>query len=519
MLATAGVKGFAFTLLIGTLVSLLTAVVATQAVLSSISRWKILRSNWALRLGSKDRQMRFDYTGASNWFFSMSGVILAAGAIAISVFGINFGIDFTSGTRITTPLEQSASVTQVREALAPLGYDGAKIQTVDDPELGPNVVQISTGKLDPARVNAVENALDDRFGVNSGEFSASSVGPTFGQEIARTAIIAIIASLFVISLYIGLRFEFKFAVPVLIALAHDLLITAGVYALFQLEVTTSTVAALLTILGYSLYDTIIVFDRIRENVPRMPRATFSQIVNRSMSEVIVRSLATSLSTLLPITALMVAGGETLQDFGFALLVGVISGTYSSVFIAAPVLVHWKEREPIWRRRDRMVREQHGGLVPAYADGAVGDEGEAVAAEPVREPASPRDRAAARRRRAAEARGKQVTRAPKVTREPPPAAEVVSPDDGGDGVPDGPAPSPAADTTPEAPEPEPTRVGGDGGRDRAADGGNGAADDSETGDGAEADGDDAETAGAGAGASRKSRPKQHPNRKRRKHGRR
>ena len=130
-------------------------------------------------------------------------------------------------------------------------------------------------------------------------FSADSIGPTFGAQIARTALIAIIASLILISIYIGLRFEFKYAVPVLIALAHDLLITAGVYALFQREVTTSTVAALLTILGFSLYDTIIVFDRIRENVPRMPRATFSQIANRSMSEVIVMSLVTSVSDAVP----------------------------------------------------------------------------------------------------------------------------------------------------------------------------------------------------------------------------
>ena len=136
--------------------------------------------------------------------------------------------------------------------------------------------------------------------------------------------------------------------PVLIALMHDLLITAGVYALIGREVTTSTVAALLTILGYSLYDTIIVFDRIRENVPRMPRAAFSQIVNRSMSEVLTRSLATSFCTLLPILALLLFGGETLKDFAFALLVGTLSGAYSSIFIASPVLTHWKEREPVYR---------------------------------------------------------------------------------------------------------------------------------------------------------------------------
>ena len=182
--------------------------------------------------------------------------------------------------------------------------------------------------------------------------------------------IAIIASLLVISAYIALRFEWKYAVPVLIALMHDLLITAGVYSLTGREVTTATVAALLTILGYSLYDTIIVFDRVRENVPRMPRAAFSQIVNRSMSEVLTRSLATSFCTLLPVLALLLFGGETLKDFAFALMVGIASGAYSSIFIASPVLTHWKEREPGYRtRRARIVREL--GLVPAYATTATG----------------------------------------------------------------------------------------------------------------------------------------------------
>jgi SecD/SecF fusion protein len=162
-----------------------------------------------------------------------------------------------------------------------------------------------------------------------------------------------------------LRFEWKYAIPVLIALMHDLLITAGVYSLTGREVTTATVAALLTILGYSLYDTIIVFDRVRENVPRMTRAAFSQIVNRSMSEVLTRSLATSFCTLLPVLSLLLFGGATLKDFAFALLVGIASGAYSSIFIASPVLTHWKEREGVYRnRRARIVRDL--GYVPAYA---------------------------------------------------------------------------------------------------------------------------------------------------------
>jgi SecD/SecF fusion protein len=211
----------------------------------------------------------------------------------------------------------------------------AEIQRItDDPELGANVFQISTEQLPPEEVARVTGAIDEAYGIR-GSPDTQSIGPTFGDTVARSALIAVIASLLVIGIYIALRFEWKYAVPVLIAIMHDILITAGVYSLTGREVTTSTVAALLTILGFSLYDTIIVFDRIRENVPRMPRAAFSQIVNRSMREVIVRSLATTFCTALPIFALLLFGGETLKDFAFALLVGLISGTYSSIFIAAP----------------------------------------------------------------------------------------------------------------------------------------------------------------------------------------
>ena len=246
----------------------------------------------------------------------------------------------------------------MRNAL-PASAADAKIQTIDNPALGRNVVQIATPTLQPPQVDEVNVQLDRSFGLTQ-EPEIESIGPTFGQSVANSALIAIIASLTVISVYLALRFEWKFAVPVLIATMHDILIVSGVYALTGREVTTSTVAALLTILGYSLYDTIIVFDRIRENVPRMPSAAFSQIMNRSLSEVIVRSLVTSFSTLLPVLALMLFGGDTLKDFAFALLVGIASGTYSSVFIATPVLSHWKEREPTYRARERRIREQFGG---------------------------------------------------------------------------------------------------------------------------------------------------------------
>jgi SecD/SecF fusion protein len=374
VLATAGVKGFAFTLGVGTIVSLFTAVLATQAILTSLGRSRLLASPSALGAGHAKRPITFDFMGASKWFFSMSGTILLIGALAIGDKGVNFGIDFESGTRIKTDFVKNANEQQVRNVLAggTIKITDAKVQKVKEPALGKHVFQISSKQLQPDKVNNVKNALDARFGItkdkssNNDNFSNSSIGPTFGQTVANSAIIAIIASLLVISAYIAVRFEWKYAVPVLIALMHDLLITAGVYSLTGREVTSSTVAALLTILGYSLYDTIIVFDRVRENVPRMPRAAFSQIVNRSMSEVIVRSLATAAVTGLLVLSLLIFGGETLRDFAFALLVGILSGAYSSVFIASPVLSHWKGREPVYRRRHERIAAELGA-VPAYAE--------------------------------------------------------------------------------------------------------------------------------------------------------
>ncbi|MEJ7797706.1 MAG: protein translocase subunit SecD [Solirubrobacteraceae bacterium] len=385
VLATAGVKGFALTLGLGVIVSLFTAVLATQAILGTMGKSRLLSNPSALGAGDKKSdRLRLDFMGYSKWFFSASGLILLVCALALGAKGINFGIDFESGTRINVALSQNVDEGAVREVLSDNGQGDAKVQRVENESKGASKFQISTATLGPNEVTKITSALKGEFGFADTEDS-SSIGPTFGQTVANSAVIAIIASLLVISAYIALRFEPKYAVPVLIAVMHDILITAGVYALFGLEVNTATVAALLTILGFSLYDTIIVFDRIRENVPRMPRASFSQIVNRSMSEVIVRSLATSFCSGLPVLALMLFGGETLQAFAFALLVGTISGTYSSVFIAGPVLTAWKEREPVYRRRHAAIAAENGGVVPAYATA-----GAAVEAAP-RERARRRDR--------------------------------------------------------------------------------------------------------------------------------
>jgi SecD/SecF fusion protein len=393
VLATAGVKGFAFTLGVGTIVSLLTAVVFTQALLGSMSRSRILRSPSVLGASGQGKRWKFDFMGASRWFFSLSGVILLIGGFALATKQLNFGIDFESGTRMTAALQKPTDEEGVREALAGVGISGEEVQQVNDPNFGENTFQIQSHELEPDEVQKAKNQLSSEFEIVENGFEYTTVGPTFGHQVADSAIKALIFSLLVICGYVALRFDPKFAVPVLIAIFHDILITAGVYSLTGKEVSSGTVAAFLTILGYSIYDTIIVFDRIRENVPRMPRAAFSQIVNRSMSEVLTRSLATSFSTLLAVTSLLIFGGATLQDFAFAMLVGIASGTYSSIFIASPVLTAWKEREPGFIRRRLRIAEVEGGRVPAYADeielAKLGrdDEREAEGAPAVEEPAA------------------------------------------------------------------------------------------------------------------------------------
>ena len=372
--------------------------------------------------------------GASKWFFSFSGVILAIGAIAIGGKGLNFGIDFESGTRIKTELVKKADENGVRDVMQAAGEPSAEVQRLSGREIkSGNGFQISDrGAPADSTRNRIQQDLQRRYGVKT--FNYDSIGPTFGQTVARTATIAIIASLIVISAYIALRFEWKYAVPVLIALMHDLLITSGVYALTGREVTASTVAALLTILGFSLYDTIIVFDRIRENVPRMPRAAYSQIVNRSMSEVLTRSLATSFCTLLPILALFLlrrghAEGLRLRAHrGHAvrrLLVGLhrLAGA-----------THWKEREPVYARRHNRI-EAELGHVPAYAT-AVG--GAPVEVEP--------DQPKRSRRRVTDARRARPGLAGGVRRDGPrPARRARAGPDGHRGAR---RRDPAADLTPE-----------------------------------------------------------------------
>jgi SecD/SecF fusion protein len=357
--ATAQVKGFALMLLIGTVISLVTAVAATRAMLGLLAGFRWF-SNPRF-MGAQGQQtakwLQIDFMRRRYLWFAISGIVLALGAGALGIRGLNLGIDFKGGTQLTFKTPAPHTTGDVRNVMKAQGYGDAVIQGRGSATNGDQYknFQIRTKALSGTKLTAVTRALEDRLQTTAP--GATTVSSSFGRQIARLAIIAIFVSLFLVVLYIAIRFDFKFAGPVIAAMLHDVLICIGIYALVGREVTSSTVAAILTVLGYSIYDTIIIFDRIRENIPTMRRASFATIANVSLWETIRRSLATSFITLLPVGALFFFGGETLKDFAFALIVGIASGAYSSIFIAAPLLTIWKEREPEYaRRKDQLGPE-------------------------------------------------------------------------------------------------------------------------------------------------------------------
>jgi SecD/SecF fusion protein len=399
--ATGGVKGFALMLLIGTLISMVTAVAATRALLGVLAgfRW----FNNPAFMGASAQKIpswqRVDFIGKTRVWFALSATVVLIGIGSLAYQGLNLGIDFKGGSQISFKTPQAHSVQDVRGEAASLGLGDAVIQGRGTPTTGGyKEFQVRTKSLSLETQNNLQDALKTKLAATS--IGVKNVSASFSQQILKKALIAIVVSLLLIVAYVAWRFEFKFALPVLMALVHDILITLGIYSVTGREVTTATVAAVLTILGYSIYDTIIIFDRVRENVPLMRRSSFAAIANQSLWETIRRSLATTFITLLPVSSLLIFGGDTLKDFAFALLVGIASGAYSTIFIATPLLVYLKEREPEFaKRRTAGLREK---LEDAdVAEPPIVEEPEEVAvAEPVASaPAPPPDgdgAAAARR---------------------------------------------------------------------------------------------------------------------------
>ncbi len=348
--ATAGVKGFALMLLIGTVISLVTAVAATRAMLGLLAgfRWFDNPAFMGARGQQRGRFLQLDFMRRRYLWFAISGAVVAIGLISLGARGLNLGIDFEGGTQITFKTPQYVSLAKVRTQTAAIGQSDAVIQGRGSSRGDAyKSFQIRTRALKPGQQETLLTDLETRIGATAP--GVQNVSSSFGRQIARLAILAIIVSILLVIAYIAVRFDFKFAVPVIVAMVHDIAVTVGVYALSGSEVTTATVAAVLTVLGYSIYDTIIIFDRVRENIPLMRGSSFATIANVSLWETIRRSLATTFITLLPVTSLLLFGGQTLKTFALALLVGITSGAYSSIFIAAPLLTIWKEREPEYRR--------------------------------------------------------------------------------------------------------------------------------------------------------------------------
>ena len=303
----------------------------------------------------------FDYMGHKVLWFAFSGIVIGAGLVSLFVrgggdprHGLNYGLEFKSGTRVTVAFEKSATIAGVRKVVAGQGYADAQIQHYEPRQKGEVAgFQIQTKTLTTGQQDSLEKALNKAFTIapykGASSFSPETVGPVFGKEIISSSWKAAIFALILIMIYVSVRFEWKFAIGAIAAEAHDLLVVVGVYSITGREVTTATVAAVLTILGYSLYDTVIVFDRVRENAPRMTRVRYGDMVNRSIWETLTRSINTTMITLIPVVALLLFGGTTLTDFAFALLVGVLSGAYSSIFVASPIATLLKEREPQHRK--------------------------------------------------------------------------------------------------------------------------------------------------------------------------
>jgi SecD/SecF fusion protein len=357
--ATSSVKGFALMLLIGVVTSIFTAVVATRAMLGALSGLSFMTSRWVLgSIGTGDRWKRFDFIGRKRLWFAISGVILAIGAISLLTTGLNRGIDFTGGSKITFVTPKPVSVGAATSAVTGAGVPEPQVQGVTSTRgsgqsSGYTQFQLESKFLSQATQTKLLTQLKTHFGQAARITDSQDVSSSFGQSVLDSAYLAVVFSLIIIFIYVAFRFEWKFAVPVMVALGHDILLTIGIYALAGRVVTADTVAAVLTVLGYSMYDTVIVFDRVRENIPILRRHTASQVVNESLAETITRSLNTSLVTLIPIVFLFIVGTGTLKDFAFALMVGIMSGAYSSIFIAAPLLAVFMEREPgyVKRRQD------------------------------------------------------------------------------------------------------------------------------------------------------------------------
>jgi len=347
------------------------------------------------------RELHLNIIGRKKWWFALSGTLMLVSAVGLFNPGLTFSIDFEGGARMAYETDGSVAPEDVERVLLREGLAGeASVQIVEGDQ-----VEVRLPELSDADRDELAEALAEQAGIAADQVNVEKVSPTWGAQISRKALQGLVIFLILVSIYISFRFEWKMAAGALATMLHDLLISAGVYALVGREVTPETVIAILTIMGYSLYDTVVIFDKIKENTENLAlvaRIGYSEAVNLSVNQVFWRSVNTSITTLFPILALLLFGGDTLKDFAFALFVGIFLGAYSSPFLAAPLLAVLKERESRYRairvrlnRPGRAVRQDTGRA----GDGRTEDlQPAAVSApRPVPSPDRPRPTSGAGRR--------------------------------------------------------------------------------------------------------------------------
>jgi SecD/SecF fusion protein len=292
------------------------------------------------------RKFNIDFMGNKRIMFGISAVLLVVSIAALGIRGLTYGVEFTGGTVINVVNAKDVTIDQMRKAFDDAGVPNPQVQesTVN----GVRGFIVRTEVTDPKTANADAAKVATITKLPSGDFQVTTIGPGWGKNVTNRAILALAVSLLAILLYVSLRFEYKMSITAIIALVHDILITLGIYALIGWEITPNVIAALLAILGYSLYDTIVVFHRIKENSQGLVKQSFMSMANESINEVLVRSINTTLVSLIPVLTMLFFGGSTLKDFAFALTIGLTVGAYSSIGVAAPLYAMWKETEPKYK---------------------------------------------------------------------------------------------------------------------------------------------------------------------------
>ena len=313
-----------------------------------------------------------DFIGKRRRWYALSGLLVIASIVALSLQGLHLGIEFKGGASYTVT-KVGSTVAQADAALAAAGITGEAIVQ----QVGNDKIRIQTGSLTNEKSNALQDSLATTFGVNVDSIDTQIIGPSWGKEITRKALYGLVGFLAVVMLYLAMAFEPKMAIAAIVAVIHDVFITVGIYALVGFDVTPATVIGFLTILGYSLYDTVVVFDKVRENtrsVTATSKMTYSQAANLAVNQTLVRSANTSIMALLPVGSILfvgagLLGAGTLKDLSLALFIGLATGAYSSIFIATPLLAVMREREPAMKALAKRVNARGGSAVLASVSGA------------------------------------------------------------------------------------------------------------------------------------------------------